>query len=264
MDKQAIWKDTQAYQVLSNLIKTKTPPQNILLTGNDVEVKQDLTSFYLQSLFCTDTSQVPCQKCQACQMIENQQHPDVYWYKIGAKFGKDEMSKLQALMSESALMDGNRAYVIQQLDILTPQAQNAWLKFLEEPYPNVYCIGWVENENQILPTVKSRFVTLFVQNQKGQQQEVVFASLVAEFLSRYQQGVKCADLLLLLEKNMNMTDDMGVFLESLLHAVVEQHADASMIQLISTAQKMIDANVPQDQVGLYFCLNIYREEGMNE
>ncbi|MGL4663011.1 MAG: hypothetical protein ACRCV7_04970 [Culicoidibacterales bacterium] len=264
MDKQNVWQETHAYQVLTNLIANDTAPQNVLFTGSDSELKHDLTQYYLQNRFCETEQQIPCLTCQSCQLIAKKLHPDVYWYEVGSKFGKDEMRTLQTRMTESALMNRNRAYVIQQLDSLTPQAQNAWLKFLEEPHDHVYCIGWIENENQILPTVKSRFLSLFVRNHNNIEVSETLKTLALEFIKRYKQNAQCADLLLLLEKNIKTQDEFKSFTEVLLQQIVVENEAVNLIKLISKSQKMIAANVPQDQVAVYFCLNIYCEEPDDE
>lgn len=260
MDREYRIQETHAYQALLNLISNQTAPQNVLLTGNDTYLKANLTTFYLQERFC-EREKKPCQQCQSCQLIANKKHPDVYWYEVGVKFGKDEMRQLQSKMTESALMNVNRAYVIEQLDLLTPQAQNAWLKFLEEPHAHVYCVAWVENENQILPTVKSRFLSLFVRNESMSDDLDAFQALISKFMNQYLQRAQSVDLLLLLEKNMKTIEEFQLFLESLTHYIVLEKKGVEMINLISKTKKMISANVPQDQVAVYFCLNIYCKEG---
>ena len=49
-----------------------------------------------------------------------------------------------------------KAYIIRYADIMTPQAQNAFLKLLEEPPANVYFFLLCENSASLLPTVRSR------------------------------------------------------------------------------------------------------------
>lgn len=49
-----------------------------------------------------------------------------------------------------------KAYIIRYADIMTPQAQNALLKLLEEPPSNVYFFLLCENSAFLLPTVRSR------------------------------------------------------------------------------------------------------------
>ena len=61
---------------------------------------------------------------------------------------------------ESAFIKPNdldfKAYIIKQADLMTPQAQNALLKLLEEPPGNVYFFLLCENSSLLLPTVRSR------------------------------------------------------------------------------------------------------------
>lgn len=262
MTGQMKWKETHAYHVLSNLIDQQKYPQNLLFTGSDTAVKADLTTYYLQERFCENRKGQPCYVCQACKLIATDQHPDVYIYEVGAKFGKDEMRDLQSKMSESGLMGVNRAYVIKQLDILTPQAQNAWLKFLEEPLENTYCIAWIENENQILPTVKSRFLTLFVRNERIEDKGDTppLQALAKEFLNRYESRATSADLMLFLDKNMKVNEMFSSFIQTLYSLVIERGEFISFLPLISKVQKMINAHVAEDQAMMYFCINIYREE----
>lgn len=260
MDNLKVLEQTHAYKILSNVIVNEMAPQNILLTGTNNMLKAELTQFYLQSRFCENYAGKPCLECQSCRFIEHKQHPDVYWYEIGAKFGKDEMQQLQTKLSESALLGKSRAYIIEQLDLLTPQAQNAWLKFLEEPFNDVYCIAWIDNENQILPTVKSRFLSLFVNNQQLEETPTVHESLVTKFIERYTERSESADLLLLIEKNMKTTDEFTLFLHSFMQMIVSRGVCSEVLPLVSKAQKMIATNVPQDQVAVYFCLNIYSME----
>jgi DNA polymerase III delta prime subunit len=46
--------------------------------------------------------------------------------------------------------------VLTDMDRLTPEAQNALLKTLEEPPPHTYIIGTTNNPEALLPTVRSR------------------------------------------------------------------------------------------------------------
>lgn len=256
-----------AYQVLTKLTQQGKFPQNILLTGTQLDLKEQLTKYYLQAVFCQNKiAGSPCQTCQDCHFIEQKQHPDVYWYEKGAKLGKDEIVGIQARTSESGLIGKYRAYVIEQLDTMTSQAQNAWLKFLEEPLPNIYCLAWIENENQILATVKSRFLRLHMMDKNEEKSEIPeqLAMVVKAFIERYEEGKEVTDLMLFLEKNIKINEEFSLFLEILLQTIVVTNQVIVLVPLISKVKKMLQANVPQDQVAVYFCLNAYCEENNDE
>lgn len=260
---------THAYQVLNNLIKQNKFPQNILLTGSENVNKLQLTKYYLQEVFCEHKqNQHPCGTCQSCLLIDQKKHPDITWYEVDAKLGKEEISSIQSRMSESGLIGKSRAYVIEGLDTMTSQAQNAWLKFLEEPLPNVYCVAWIENENQMLATVKSRFLSLHAVSNDSSDMKVeipaVFETVAKSFIERCEAKKNEVDLLLFLENNLKISEDFQVFLEALLHQIVLTNCGIHLIPLVSKVEKMILANVPQDQLAVYFCLNAYCEENNDE
>ena len=55
-----------------------------------------------------------------------------------------------------------QVYVIDEADKLNIQAQNAFLKLLEEPAPNIHFILTAHNASKLLPTVRSRVQRLVV------------------------------------------------------------------------------------------------------
>lgn len=253
-----------ALAIVKSAISKQKLLQNMLLSGNGQKDKIDLAKYYLQAVFCSNTqNHEPCSSCQACLLIEKNQHPDVYWYAADAKMGKDVIIQLQTRMSESGLIGKRRAYVIENLSTMTVQAQNAWLKFLEEPLTDVYCIAMIENESQVLPTVKSRFVTLQinqVNNGESAEMPARLVDVANAFLQRYTDKVKEVDLLLFLEKNIKISEDGQLFAEILLNQIIATANGLALIPLISKVRKMASANVPKDQLIVYFCLNVYSEE----
>lgn len=256
-----------AFSIIKSSIDKQKLIQNILLSGNDQKGKIKLSKYYLKAVFCSNTqNNEPCFACQSCNLIETNQHPDIYWYESDAKLGKEEIGQLQTRMSESGLLGKRRAYVLENLATMTVQAQNAWLKFLEEPLRDVYCIAMIENESQILPTVKSRFLTLQVNKEnKAEINELppVLIEVANSFLKRYGDKVKEVDLLLFLEKNIKINEDGQLFSEVLLNQIVTTMQGLELIPLISKVRKMANANVPKDQLAVYFCLNVYSKEQKN-
>lgn len=255
---------SQAHTTLEHALQENRRLQNVLLTGGNTQLFNQIVVYYLQVIFCTDAKlSEACGKCQSCQLIAEKKHPDVYWYGSEDKLGKDEITQIQTRISASGLIGENRAYVIEDLTKMTLQAQNAWLKFLEEPLPNVYCLAGVENANQILPTVKSRFFSIATQASRKEETPKLaemYYDVAAGLQTRYLERVSGVDILLFLEKNIKMNDEFLILITALLETIVENGQAIELQKLISTVRKMSDANVPQDQLAVYFCLNIYRKE----
>ena len=60
-----------------------------------------------------------------------------------------------------------KVYIIPQADMMTPQAQNALLKTIEEPPEYAVIMLLTENADTLLPTINSRCVMLKLRNIKG-------------------------------------------------------------------------------------------------
>lgn len=70
-----------------------------------------------------------------------------------------------------------KAYLLEECETMTVQAQNALLKLLEEPPQNVYFFLMCENASALLPTVRSRAPTLRMQSfEKDQLSEYLISA----------------------------------------------------------------------------------------
>ncbi len=91
--------------------------------------------------------------------VWNQTTPDVSTYGL-ASDRKTISVDLVRKIKESVYLKPSelpcKVYIIEQSDTMTVQAQNALLKFLEEPPAQVYFFLLCENASLLLPTVRSR------------------------------------------------------------------------------------------------------------
>lgn len=67
-----------------------------------------------------------------------------------------KVNDIRLMVEDAQSLSKRRAYILKDADEMTVQAQNALLKFAEEPTRNAYIILTVQHENNILPTIKSR------------------------------------------------------------------------------------------------------------
>lgn len=69
---------------------------------------------------------------------------------------KLRVDDIRAIVTDGQSLSRPRVYIIRNADEMTVQAQNALLKFAEEPTDNAYIMMTVENTNNILSTITSR------------------------------------------------------------------------------------------------------------
>lgn len=83
-------------------------------------------------------------------------HPDVLWLEDEEKLGIEQARKIKEFLSLKPYQGQNQAVVLISSENLTPEAQNALLKTLEEPPKAASIILGLSYEDQLLPTILSR------------------------------------------------------------------------------------------------------------
>lgn len=104
----------------------------------------------------------PCMACGGCRMAAADSHPDLLRLapEPGKKtIGVEGVRSLLVSLSSAPARGKNRAVLIFCAERLTEKAQNALLKTLEEP-PERTVFLLAGNDNGLLPTVRSRCLTL--------------------------------------------------------------------------------------------------------
>ncbi|OGN08656.1 MAG: DNA polymerase III, subunit gamma and tau [Candidatus Yanofskybacteria bacterium RIFCSPHIGHO2_02_FULL_41_11] len=130
-----------------------------LFTGPRGTGKTTLARIFAKSLNCTERDKSgwePCNKCQPCLAVNNNNSLDLIEIDAASNRGIEEIRNLK----ESALVaapGGNyKVFIIDEVHMLTKDAFNALLKILEEPPSHIVFILATTEPHKILPTVLSR------------------------------------------------------------------------------------------------------------
>ncbi|HET7829909.1 MAG TPA: hypothetical protein VFL03_10130, partial [Candidatus Limnocylindrales bacterium] len=142
-------------------------PHAVLLAGPASVGKRSLALDLAAGLLCTGASggERPCRACRACRMVEHGNHPDLHVLEpegpggqVGIG-GKDGKRGVRDLVTELALLPVEgvaRVAVIRDAHRMNDDAQSALLKTLEEPPAGTTLILVADDEERLLPTVRSR------------------------------------------------------------------------------------------------------------
>jgi DNA polymerase-3 subunit delta' len=124
----------------------------------------------LGSLFLCENPKAdkPCGKCNSCVLMEAGNHPDYHVvYRQLIRLEKDT-SKARDLSIDvirdylvapaglKTVMGRGKVFVIEEADLMNPQAQSALLKTLEEPPGRALVILITDQPDCLLPTIRSR------------------------------------------------------------------------------------------------------------
>jgi DNA polymerase III subunit delta' len=144
-------------------------PHAVLLVGPASVGKYALALDLAAALLCTGPADAgrPCRECRGCRMVDHGNHPDLHLLAPGGagnqiRIGEDqhpEPGTIRRLSIDLALLPvegGARVSVIRDAQRLNDVAQSALLKTLEEPPPATTLVLCVDDEEQLLPTIRSR------------------------------------------------------------------------------------------------------------
>lgn len=145
-------------------------PHALLLVGPSGAGKTTLAEDVAAALLCraVDPSDRPDGTCRACRAVAHGNHPDLHRLAptgpggvipIG---GRDERG-LRDLVAELAFLPvegGARVAIVEAASRMTEDAQTAFLKTLEEPPAGAVLILCADDEERLLPTIRSRCVRL--------------------------------------------------------------------------------------------------------
>lgn len=186
--------DEKIKNSVENLIKSRRFPHAVLIEGNSENERINLAEYLTKAFLCS-ADDIPCDKCDNCRLANDKNHPDITYVfpEENKKFisvNKIREVRTQAFVRPHSAL--SKVFIITEAHRMNEQAQNAFLKILEEPPKNVHFILLCVSKMQMLETVRSR-CTQFTLNgdtagdEKGY---LINAQSYVEFLlsgKRYEQ-----------------------------------------------------------------------------
>jgi DNA polymerase-3 subunit delta' len=110
-----------------------------------------------QTANCENRDLTPCGFCNTCQKIQSKIHPDlINIYPEGASIKIEQVRRLILSLTEKPVEGTKKIYILHEAHTMTPHAQNALLKTLEDPISDSVVILLSNNLKQLIPTVVSR------------------------------------------------------------------------------------------------------------
>jgi len=146
-----------------------------MLYGDNLELREQFATLMFQITTCPNINESgePCETCKTCDQIARKVYPDMYslvptsksrQIKVGDD-NRDEDTirwfEHQFYMSSTSEI-GKKLGLIDDADCMNIQAQNAFLKTLEEPPRDTFFILATANPSSLLTTIISRCQTILL------------------------------------------------------------------------------------------------------
>ena len=148
---------------MQNSIRTGKISHAYLLTGEKGTGKKLLATLFAMALQCKEQQVEPCQQCPSCRKALSGNHPDIIFVtheKPNSVGVEDIREQLVEDVGIRPYESPYKIYIVDDASRMTPQAQNALLKTLEEPPEYAVILLLADNAESLLPTILSRCVTL--------------------------------------------------------------------------------------------------------
>ncbi len=193
-------KAPKVYQAFQDILKKNRLNHAYLFSGDFANAEMAL--FLAKVIFCEQKKdQTPCGHCRSCQLIEQGDFADVTVLEpTGQVIKTDVVKEMMANFSQTGYEGKRQVFIIKDCEKMHVNAANSLLKYIEEPQGQAYIFLLTNDDNKVLPTIKSRTqVFQFPKNEA-----YLFQLAQERGLLRSQ-----ADLVAKLAKNVDQLEDLA-------------------------------------------------------
>ncbi len=153
----------QMKEHLQNAVGTGKVSHAYIINGEKSSGKEFIARIFAMTLQCEKKGTESCQECHSCKQALSDNHPDII-HVTHEKPNTISVDDIRAQVNNDVgikpYSGPYKIYIINEAEKMTPQAQNAILKTLEEPPAYAVILLLTTNVNSLLPTILSRCVVL--------------------------------------------------------------------------------------------------------
>ena len=153
----------QLKEHLQNAIAMNKVSHAYIINGERNAGKEFIARVFAMALQCEKKEAEPCGECHSCKQALSNNQPDII-YISHEKPNTIGVEDIRAQINNDIVIkpysSPRKIYIVNEGEKMTPQAQNALLKTLEEPPEYAVIVILTTNVEALLPTVLSRCVVL--------------------------------------------------------------------------------------------------------
>ncbi len=153
--------NTEVKFAIEEAMHRRSLPHAVLIEGEKGCGKRTLAGILAEYAVCSAEGERPCGVCSHCLKAEKGIHPDIVTAD-GSQSGALNIEAVRNIRAGAYIKPNeaeNKVYVLLSCEKMLPAAQNAFLKVLEEPPPNVLFVLTATAASALLPTIRSRVRT---------------------------------------------------------------------------------------------------------
>ena len=152
---------------LEQAVQTDSISHAYIIGGERSMGKEFIAAIFAMAMQCSaEPHAKPCQVCPQCKQALSGNHPDIIHLtheRPGTISVDDIRTQINADVGIMPYRGPKKIYIIGEAEKMTPSAQNALLKTLEEPPAYTVIMLLTANAEALLPTIRSRCINLAMQ-----------------------------------------------------------------------------------------------------
>ena len=182
---------TNHFNELKSLYDNKNLPNKILLTGSKGLGKFTLSLHFINYVLSKNES-YPYdlenfrinENNRSFKLVNNNSSSNLYLIDVQKDKKNIEINQIRELINfcnKSSFNNKPRFILIDNLELMNLNSNNALLRTLEEPNDNIYFI-LINNSQKILPTIKSRCLSFRISLSQKEIKDYIFESVIRDVL----------------------------------------------------------------------------------
>mgnify|MGYP001136302516 CR=1 FL=1 len=153
----------QLKEHIQNAITSNKVSHAYIINGERNAGKEFIARIFAMTLQCERGGTEPCNECHSCKQALSYNQPDIVYIsheKPNSIGVEDIRAQINNDIGIKPYSSPRKIYIMNEGEKMTPQAQNALLKTLEEPPEYAVILILTDNVEALLPTIISRCVVL--------------------------------------------------------------------------------------------------------
>lgn len=188
------------YQYFKKLVGTDRLSHAYLFSGGFGN--KELALYLAKVIFCSKLSKgEACEVCRICRLIDSNDFTDLHIIKPNGQFIKvDQIRELLDCFAMTGFESNKKVIIICEAEKMNDSAANSLLKAVEDPMYETFIFLLTDNEDRILPTIRSRtqvvvfpknirFLEIFLQKYGV---SPINAALISKIVSSAEEGLQLA------------------------------------------------------------------------
>lgn len=186
-----------------------------ILTGGAASARAEAALYLAAAALCRAGGGAPCGRCADCRKLLSGVHPDLHWTRRAGDARQIQVEQIRELRGAVYILPNEAeksVFAVEDAQFMNPNAQNALLKVFEEPPAHALILLLADNAGALLQTLRSRAVTLRLQ-EPGE--EAAAPAQAAALVSLLRGGDRAGAAALCLKQDKLEREALGQLLSAL-------------------------------------------------